>query len=86
MSTQEEDHDQQGDTRADRRYCGVEHRAARGRPAQSAYTTGSELHCYYMTRDQYEQNVDYRGFCVPNPGVTRRANEGARRRSNPPHG
>jgi hypothetical protein len=33
-------------------------------------TQGSLLHCYYMTRDQCEQAVDYRGFCVPNPDMS----------------
>jgi hypothetical protein len=49
-------------------------------------TQGSLLHCYYMTRDQCEQTVDYHGFCVLNPDVSSRTNEGARRRSYPPHG
>jgi hypothetical protein len=86
LSTREKDHDQQSDTRADHRYAASSIALPVAALAQSAYTTGSELHCYYMTRDQCEQTVDYRGFCVPNPGVTPRANEGARRRSNPPHG
>jgi hypothetical protein len=34
-------------------------------------TQGSLLHCYYMTREQCEQTVDYRGFCVPNPDASR---------------
>ena len=33
---------------------------------------GSLLHCYYMTREQCEQTVDYHGFCVPNPDVSPR--------------
>jgi hypothetical protein len=52
--------------------------------AQESYpwcTQGGELHCYYMTRDQCEQTVDYHGFCVPNPDVPPPTNEGARRRS-----
>jgi hypothetical protein len=28
---------------------------------------GSNLHCYYMNREQCEETVDYHGFCVPNP-------------------
>jgi hypothetical protein len=31
---------------------------------------GSILHCYYMTREQCEQTVDYHGFCVPNPDMS----------------
>jgi hypothetical protein len=48
-------------------------------------TQGSLLHCYYVTRDQCEQTVDYRGFCVPNPEVSPRTNEGVRRRPYPSH-
>jgi hypothetical protein len=33
-------------------------------------TQGSLLHCYYTTREQCEQTVDYHGFCVPNPDVS----------------
>jgi hypothetical protein len=35
-------------------------------------TQGSLLHCYYTTREQCEQTVDYRGFCVPNPDISPR--------------
>ena len=35
-------------------------------------TQGSLLHCYYMTREQCEQTVDYHGFCVRNPDVSPR--------------
>jgi hypothetical protein len=28
---------------------------------------GSILRCYYMSREQCEQTVDYHGFCVANP-------------------
>jgi hypothetical protein len=28
---------------------------------------GSVLRCYYMSRAQCEQTVDYHGFCVSNP-------------------
>jgi len=28
---------------------------------------GSMLRCYYMSREQCEQTVDYHGFCVANP-------------------
>lgn len=30
-------------------------------------TQGEELHCYYATHEQCEEEVDYRGFCVTNP-------------------
>jgi hypothetical protein len=30
-------------------------------------TEGENLQCYYMNREQCEETVDYRGFCVPNP-------------------
>jgi hypothetical protein len=30
------------------------------------------LHCYYMTREQCEEAVDYHGFCVANPETPRR--------------
>jgi hypothetical protein len=32
-------------------------------------TQGSILRCYYMTREQCEESVDYHGFCVANPDV-----------------
>jgi Protein of unknown function (DUF3551) len=28
---------------------------------------GGMLRCYYMSREQCEQTVDYHGFCVANP-------------------
>lgn len=54
--------------------------------AQEAYpwcTQGSLLHCYYGTRDQCEQTVDYHGFCVPNPDVSPRNNQTVWRSSPP---
>ena len=30
-------------------------------------TESDTLHCYYMTREQCEEAVDYHGFCVVNP-------------------
>jgi hypothetical protein len=30
-------------------------------------TQGEELHCYYSTREQCEEEVDYHGFCIANP-------------------
>jgi hypothetical protein len=32
-------------------------------------TQGDTLQCYYMTREQCEEAVDYRGFCVANSNV-----------------
>ena len=25
------------------------------------------IRCYYMTREQCKETVDYHGFCIPNP-------------------
>ena len=30
-------------------------------------TSDEEVHCYYATREQCEEAVDYHGFCVTNP-------------------
>lgn len=30
-------------------------------------TQGGAIHCYYMTHQQCEETVDYRGFCIRNP-------------------
>jgi hypothetical protein len=46
-------------------------------------TQGSLLHCYYTTREQCEQTVDYHGFCVPNPDVSPQNNEAAQLSSRP---
>jgi hypothetical protein len=38
--------------------------------AQASYpwcVSGEELHCYYVTREQCEEAVDYHGFCEMNP-------------------
>jgi Protein of unknown function (DUF3551) len=47
---------------------------AAGRPAPAAAevsypwcSQGEEIHCYYSTRDQCEEAVDYHGFCINNP-------------------
>lgn len=42
-------------------------------------TQGAALHCYYMTREQCEQTVDYHGFCVANPEVVSSPVNGSRR-------
>jgi Protein of unknown function (DUF3551) len=39
-------------------------------PAATSYpwcVSGEELHCYYVTREQCEEAVDYHGFCEMNP-------------------
>jgi hypothetical protein len=38
-------------------------------------TQGSILRCYYMTREQCEEAVDYHGFCVANSNATISNNE-----------
>jgi hypothetical protein len=40
---------------------------------------GSIIRCWYMTREQCEEAVDYHGFCVTDPNVPRRAGEIVRR-------
>jgi hypothetical protein len=32
-------------------------------------TEGETIQCYYMTREQCEEAVDYHGFCIANPNV-----------------
>jgi hypothetical protein len=39
-------------------------------------TQGDTLQCYYMTREQCEEAVDYHGFCVANSNVPTLNNEG----------
>jgi hypothetical protein len=36
---------------------------------------GSIIRCWYMTREQCEETVDYHGFCVTDPNVPRRQGE-----------
>ncbi len=40
---------------------------------------GSALHCYYMNRQQCEETVDYRGFCVANPDYSSQSGDTRRR-------
>jgi hypothetical protein len=46
---------------------------ANTRPAAAQQITypwcvsGEEIHCYYATREQCQETVDYHGFCVMNP-------------------
>jgi hypothetical protein len=32
-------------------------------------TEGETIQCYYMTREQCEEAVDYHGFCIANPNA-----------------
>jgi len=45
-----------------------------GRPVPAAAdvsypwcTQDEEIHCYYSSRQQCEEEVDYHGFCISNP-------------------
>jgi Protein of unknown function (DUF3551) len=42
-------------------------------------TEGGEIHCYYSTRQQCEETVDYHGFCIANPDYSAEGNSGQRR-------
>ena len=42
-------------------------------------TQGEILQCYYMTREQCEKAVDYRGFCVANSNVPTLNNQAPQR-------
>ncbi|HEY2535145.1 MAG TPA: DUF3551 domain-containing protein [Xanthobacteraceae bacterium] len=42
-------------------------------------TQGEELHCYYSTREQCEEEVDYHGFCIANPEYSPSDNTPSRR-------
>jgi hypothetical protein len=42
-------------------------------------TVGEEVHCYYMTRQQCEETVDYHGFCEQNPDMPAQKNTGMKR-------
>ena len=44
-------------------------------------TQGEELHCYYSTREQCEEEVDYHGFCIANPDYSQSSNTPPPRRS-----
>jgi hypothetical protein len=43
-------------------------------------TQGETIQCYYMTREQCEQTVDYHGFFIANPNVRTPNNEAAQPR------
>jgi hypothetical protein len=40
---------------------------------------GEEIQCYYSTRQQCEEAVDYHGFCITNPDYSVPSNSGRRR-------
>jgi hypothetical protein len=40
---------------------------------------GDIIRCWYMTREQCEEAVNYQGFCVTDPNVPRRPGEKTRR-------
>jgi hypothetical protein len=47
---------------------------------------GSILRCYYMTREQCEEAVDYHGFCVANSNAPTSNNEAQPRLRRPLQG
>lgn len=47
-------------------------------------SVGSAFHCYYMTREQCEEAVDYHGFCVTDPNVPRRYDNATRNNKSAP--
>jgi hypothetical protein len=47
--------------------------------AYSWCTVAEEVHCYYTTRQQCEETVDYHGFCEQNPDVPAQNSAGTRR-------
>src|SRR5215831_2224965 len=49
-------------------------------------TQGGTLRCYYMTREQCEQTVDYHGFCVANPAAPQNNASVQRSYPSPRHG
>jgi hypothetical protein len=49
--------------------------AAAESPSYPWCTQGSIYRCWYMTREQCEEAVDYHGFCVTDPNVPRRYGE-----------
>jgi len=53
--------------------------AAQTTPVYPWCTVGEEIHCYYMTRQQCEETVDYHGFCEQNPDMPAQSNNRTRR-------
>jgi len=41
--------------------------------------SGENLQCWYTTRQQCEETVDYHGFCEANPDYTSQGNDASRR-------
>ena len=52
--------------------------AAAVSPSYPWCVQASIYRCWYMTREQCEQAVDYHGFCVTDPNVPRTAGEKVR--------
>jgi hypothetical protein len=44
-------------------------------------SVGDRFHCDFMTREQCEESVDYRGFCQPNPEMPQNGPSGSRSRA-----
>ena len=49
--------------------------AAAESPSYPWCVQGSTYRCWYMTREQCEEAVDYHGFCVTDPNAPRRYGE-----------
>jgi hypothetical protein len=54
-------------------------RAIAESPSYPWCAQGSIIRCWYMTREQCEEAVNYHGFCVTDPNVPRRSGEIIRR-------
>jgi hypothetical protein len=52
--------------------------AAAESPSYPWCVQGSIYRCWYMTREQCEEAVNYHGFCVTDPNVPRRPGEKVR--------
>jgi hypothetical protein len=52
--------------------------AAAESPSYPWCVQASIYRCWYMTREQCEEAVDYHGFCVTDPNVPRRPGEKVR--------
>jgi hypothetical protein len=57
--------------------------AAAESPSYPWCVQGSIYRCWYMTREQCEEAVNYHGFCVTDPNVPRRAGEKVRGETTP---
>jgi hypothetical protein len=54
---------------------GIASPAVAASPSYPWCVQGATYRCWYMTRQQCEEAVDYRGFCVTDPNVPRRYGE-----------